>query len=100
MTIDPAEAGKLAAAFKANPKGPHSPALQRILNAMRGLPVRGKHILIFDRAAGDYMLGELPGERNAPIRRHTTVRFADPDAGEWYVFRQRFRVLFGIALDE
>ena len=48
MGIDAGEANRLAAEFRANPKGPHSPALQRVLNAMRGLPIEGKHILIFD----------------------------------------------------
>ena len=48
MGIDAGEANRLAAEFRANPKGPHSPALQRVLNAMRGLPIAGKHFLIFD----------------------------------------------------
>lgn len=99
MSIDPVEAKKLAAEFKANPKGPHSPALQRLLNAMRGLPVRGKHVLIFDKPSGRYVLGELAGERGVPLTKHAGLHFAQPADGEWYVFRHRLRALFGIDLD-
>jgi N,N-dimethylformamidase len=98
MGIDAAEAGRLAAEFRANPKGPHSPALQRLLNAMRGLPIAGKHILIFDASARDFVLGQVTGRRGAPVVRHAT-RFATVAAGEWHVFKLRLRALHDIEID-
>jgi hypothetical protein len=98
MGIDAGAAQRLAAEFRANPKGPHSPALQRVLNAMRGLPTAGKHILIFDAASHDYVLGQLTGERGAPVVRHD-LRFPTAAEGEWHVFRLRLSALYGIETD-
>ena len=99
MGIDAGEANRLAAEFRANPKGPHSPALQRVLNRMRGLPIAGKHFLIVDPASGRYTLAQLQG-RGQPAIRHAGPTFATVEAAEWFVFRERWRLLTGQPLPD
>lgn len=99
MVVSADDANRLAAEFKANPTGPHSPDLQRLLSVMRGLPIAGKHVLIFDQSSRVYVLGELTGMRGAPLVRHERVRFATTAAGEWHVFRCRLKAIFGIDVE-
>ena len=89
----------LAAEFRANPKGPHSPALQRLLNRMRGLPVAGKHILIYDKRSRRYWLAQLTGGRGCSVVRNDDVSFATTAEAEWHVFRLRWQRLYGAVLD-
>ena len=99
MDADNAEIRELAALFKANPMGPHAPALQRLLSVMRGLPIAGKHFLIFDANRNDYVLAELHGQRGAPVIRHEQVRFLAVADGEWHVFRYRLKSIFAIEIE-
>lgn len=99
MVVSADDANRLAAEFKASPTGPHSPDLQRLLSVMRGLPIAGKHVLIFDPSSCDYVLGELTGKGGAPMIRHERVRFASTAAGEWYVFRCRLKAIFGVDVE-
>jgi len=93
------EIERLAEEFRAHPKGPHSPALQRVLNRMRGLPVAGKHILIYEKRSRRYVLAQLTGERGRPVIRHDDVSFTSTAEAEWHVFRLRWQQLAGEALD-
>lgn len=67
VKIDPVEASRLAAEFRANSKGPHGPTLQHLLSTMRGLPIRGKHILIFDKETGECSGNCLPVLADVPL---------------------------------
>jgi hypothetical protein len=90
----------LAAEFRAQPTGPHSLELQRALRVLRGAPVAGKHILIFDKASRRYLLGQLPGKRGEPVVRHDEQAFASIEEAEWFVFRLRWRAHTGQELPE
>jgi hypothetical protein len=96
--IDP-DATHLVEEFRARPFGPHSPALQRVLNRMRGLPIAGKHFLIADPASGRYGLAQLGG-RGQPVIRHAAPVFETIEAAEWFVFRERWRLLTGQSLPD
>jgi hypothetical protein len=88
--IDPA-ATHLAEEFRANPSGPHSPALQRVLNIMRGAAIAGKHFLIHDKERQVFVLAQLPAVRGSPVIRHNDQIFATTDEAEWTVFKLRWR---------
>ena len=100
MTGIDADATDLAREFRARPLGPHGPALQRVLNRMRGLPLAGKHFLIFDPADGRYALAQLTGRPGEPVIRHAEPVFETIEAAEWYVFCERWRLLTGQRLPD
>ena len=88
--IDP-EAIHLAEEYRANPRGLHSAELQRVLNVMRGAPLAGKHILIFDKERKGYVLAQLTGERGKPVVRNDDMLFATAAEAEWAVFKLRWK---------
>ena len=88
--IDP-KMTHLAAEYRANPRGRHSPDLQRVLNVMRGAPSAGKHILIFDKKRNGYVIAQLGGERGAPVTRNDERVFEKASDAEWEVFKLRWR---------
>ena len=51
----------LAAEFRANPVGIHSPELQAVLTVMRSLPLEQRYVLIRRKPWGDWALGQLTG---------------------------------------
>jgi hypothetical protein len=52
----------------ANPAGPHSDALQRVLRYLRRAPVPGKYVIVAVRPWQEYRLGRLTGVRGeAPV---------------------------------
>jgi branched-chain amino acid transport system permease protein len=89
---------RLAEEFRAKARGPYSPALQRVLNQMRGLPVAGKHILIHGQRTRRYTLAQLTGQRGRPIVRHDEISFETVAEAEWHVFQLRWRQLTGQTL--
>ena len=80
--------------FRAQPVGPHSPGLQRILNAMRNAPQAGKFVLVATKPHGEWTLGTLSGKRGAPVTLTHHV-FTDLNEAELYVFRQRWKAMTG-----
>lgn len=96
--IDP-KMTHLAAEYRANPRGRHSPDLQRVLNVMRGAPAAGKHILIFDKKRNGYVIAQLGGERGAPVIRNDKRVFEKATDAEWEVFKLRWRQHTGQDLD-
>ena len=91
--IDP-DRTDLAEEFKANPLGPHSPELRRVLNRMRLERVRGRYVLV-ETQPGQYTLAQLSGVRGiAPMLIEEHV-FQDPEDAEWVVFKLRWKKLTG-----
>lgn len=88
--IDP-EATHLADEYRANPRGRHSPELQKVLGVMRGAPCAGKHVLIRDKGRGGYAIGRLSGRRGGPVHRIDDRVFATIAEAEWQVFRLRWK---------
>ena len=88
--IDP-KMTHLAAEYRANPRGRHSPDLQRVLNVMRGAAHTGKHVLVFDKKRNGYVIAQLGGERGTPVIRNDERVFEKATDAEWEVFKLRWR---------
>ena len=80
--------------LRARPVGPHSPGLQRILNAMRSAPLANKFVLVATKPHREWTLGTLSGKRGAPVQLTNHV-FTDLNEAELYVFRQRWKAMTG-----
>ena len=90
----------LARAFKANPLGPHEPALQRLVDRMRWQPMAGKYILICTKPHTEWTLARLPGRRGESIELIADETFDSLEAAEWAVFKRRWETLTGNAIDD
>lgn len=90
----------LARAFKANPGGPHEPALQRLVDHMRWQPMAGKYILVCTKPHAEWTLARLPGRRGEPVEIIDGETFTSLEAAEWAVFKRRWEMLSGSAIDE
>lgn len=89
---------RLVEEMRARPLGPHSPDLQRLLNAWRSAPAAGKLVLIVRRPNREWVMGEL-GARGAPVRVFDNQVFTDLAAAEWHVFKLRWQHHRGTALE-
>ena len=65
--IDPRRDREVVDEFRQNPIGHHSPNLQRVLNALRGGPLKGKYVLVCTRPFAEWVLARHPGERGQPL---------------------------------
>ncbi|MGH6919895.1 MAG: hypothetical protein ACREJ0_19585 [Geminicoccaceae bacterium] len=89
--IDPRRDRDVVDEFRQKPIGHHSPNLQRVLNTLRGGPLRGKYVLVCTRPFREWVLARHPGERGKSVellREHT---FASKEEAEWAVFRMRWK---------
>jgi len=83
----------LAAEYRAHPLGPHSAALQGVLDTMRRAAVCQNLILVAIEP-GKWVLGErLPGGK--PPRLFLDEVFARIEDGEWAAFKRRWQALSG-----
>ncbi|MBN35201.1 MAG: hypothetical protein CMM46_10585 [Rhodospirillaceae bacterium] len=96
--IDPAKT-ELAEEFKANPFGPHSAELQKVLNVMRWEPMEGKHVLVNTVPHKEWCLAQLPGKRGVPVTLHEDVKFTDLGEAEWHIFKIRWKKHTGVELE-
>ena len=55
--------------FRQFPIGPHSPDLQRVLNAMRGASNAGKYCLICTKPYAEWQLARMSGRRGVHLDR-------------------------------
>lgn len=81
--------------FRQRPIGPHSPNLQRLLNAMRGAPTAGKYCLICTKPYREWQLARLSGKRGVPATPIDGETFTSLEQAEWAVFRRRWKELTG-----
>ena len=86
--------------FRQRPIGPHSPGLQRVLNIMRHDPSGRQVVLVCRRPFEEWVLGEMPADRRAPIAITDEPVFTSIEEAEWEVFRRRWRILTGESLNQ
>jgi len=96
--IDPSHRD-LATEFKANPFGPHSGELQRILNLMRSQPLPGRYVLVTLVPHRRWALGRLGPARSGRVTLVEGVRYDSPEEAEWDIFKRRWQELTGEPLD-
>ena len=90
---------ELAAEFKARPFGPHSGDLQQVLNMMRAQKLPGRYILITLVPHREWGLARLGPARSGRLEMVEGVCYRSPEVAEWDIFKRRWRVLSGEALD-
>ena len=89
--IDPRRDREVVDEFRQNPIGHHSPNLQRVLNALRSGPLKGKYVLVCTKPFEEWVLALHPGERRKPIEILREHRFTSKEEAEWAVFRMRWK---------
>ena len=100
MTDVDATRRDLVAAFNANPRGPHSAELQRLVNKLRFEPtMKGKYAVVCTKPHEEWTLAQLPGERGKPIRMHEDRVFTSLDDAERAIFKLRWEAHTGETLD-
>jgi hypothetical protein len=84
---------ELIAEHEANPLGPHSDSLQRVLNYFRQQPQPGKYILVAVKPWEEYRIAALSGRRGELHKVLEDERFESEDAGLHGIFLRRVRDL-------
>lgn len=92
--IDPSRKD-LVAEFMAQPVGPHSGDLRRMLNAMRTHPELPPYILVCVEPFRKWRLAQKVGARGTPVALIGETEFDDPLEAERAVFRLRWKALTG-----
>ncbi len=96
--IDPTR-HDLVEAFNANPGGPHSPELQRLVNKLRFEPaMKGKYVVVCTKPHVEWTLAQLPGERGKSIVMHHDRVFTSLDDAERAIFKLRWEAATGETL--
>lgn len=88
---------EIIAEHAANPHGPHSEKLQRILRYMRRAPMPGKYIIIAVLPWQDYRIGELSGVRGQMAKIVGDPSFATESSAMHGIFLQRLADMKGTA---
>lgn len=97
--IDPTRRD-LVAAFFENPKGPHSPELQQLVNKLRFEPaMKDKYVVVCTKPYEEWTLAQLPGQRGERIRMHPDQVFTNLNDAERAIFKLRWEAHTGQALD-
>ena len=85
--------------FKANPLGPHSAELQRIVTRLRSEPSAGHYVLVARVPHGEWMLARLSGKRGVDLTLMENHVFTSIVDAEWAVFKLRWEAVTGQAID-
>ena len=97
--IDPDRRG-LVAAFNENPHGPHSPELQRLVNALRfELDTTGKYVVVNTKPHEEWTLAQLPGMRDTAMIMHHDHVFTSLEDAERAIFKLRWEAATGETLE-
>lgn len=78
-------------AFRRQPFGQHSPALQRILIKMRAQSMSGKYALLVRERHKEWVLVRMTGSATEPIEIIEEHVFTSLEEAEWFVFEERWR---------
>jgi hypothetical protein len=97
--IKPADKA-VVAEFRQNPIGHHSPALRRVLNALRTGPLPGKYLLVCTRPFQEWMLAQHPEVAGQPVKLHHNRIFHSIEEAEWEVFKLRWEQHTGERLED
>lgn len=98
--IDPSRTD-LAQEFMANPMGPHSAALQRIVTRMRDSEAAGRYVLVTTVPYKEWSLAQLSGQRGVDLTLLEDQVFTSLEDAERAVFKMRWELITGepLALD-
>ena len=96
--IDPSRTD-LAREFMANPMGPHSAALQRIVTRMRDTDDAGRYALVTRVAYKEWVLAQLSGQRGVDLTLNEDQVFTSIEDGERAVFKLRWELITGAPLE-
>lgn len=89
--IDPEKDRVYIDEFRQAPIGKHSPGLRRVLNTLRFDPSGKQVVLICRKPFLEWVLGELPAERENPVTIEDAPVFSSREEAEWEVFRRRWK---------
>ena len=95
--IDPSRTD-LAREFMANPMGPHSAALQRIVTRMRDTEAAGRYALVTRVAYKEWVLAQLSGQRGVDLTLNEDQVFTSIEDAERVVFKLRWELITGAPL--
>lgn len=95
--IDPSRTD-LAREFMANPMGPHSAALQRIVTRMRDSEPAGRYVLVTSIPYQEWVLGQLSGQRGVDLTLLEDQVFTSIEDAERAVFKMRWELITGSPL--
>ncbi|MGE0821288.1 MAG: hypothetical protein AB7G75_17230 [Candidatus Binatia bacterium] len=90
---------KLKDEFDRTPIGHHSPALQRVLNVLRGEDQKDKYVLICTKPHKEWAIGQLSGERGKPVKILKAQVYTNIEDAEREIFRRRWKKHTGKELD-
>jgi hypothetical protein len=85
--------------FKANPLGPHSAELQRIVTRLRSERAAGHYVLVERVAHREWVLAQLSGKRGVDLTLMENHVFTSIEDAEWTVFKLRWQAVTGQAID-
>lgn len=82
----------------ANPMGPHSAALQRIVTRMRDSEAAGRYVLVTRVPHQEWVLAQLSGRRGVDLTLLEDQVFTSLEDAERAVFRMRWELITGSPL--
>ena len=95
--IDPSRTD-LAHEFMANPMGPHSAALQRIVTRMRDGEAAGRYVLVTRVPHEEWVLAQISGQRGVDLTLLEDQVFSSLEDAERAVFKMRWELITGTPL--
>jgi len=95
--VDPSRQD-LAREYKANPIGPHSPELQKLLKLLRWEPVAGRFLVVRPRHDGLWYLARTTGPKGHPLEIFNRHGYSTLPEAHWALFRKRWEQHTGQAL--
>jgi hypothetical protein len=85
--------------FRRCPIGKHSPGLRRVLNTLRYDPSGKQVVLVCRKPFAEWVLGEMPADRDQPMHIENGPVFHTIEEAEWEAFRRRWRAHTGEAIN-
>ena len=82
----------------ANPMGPHSAALQRIVTRMRDTEPAGRYVLVTRVPYQEWVLGQISGRRGVDLTLLEDQVFTSKEDAERAVFKMRWELITGSPL--
>lgn len=92
--IDPTRTN-LIEEFEANPGGPHSEELGRVIMRLRTGPMTERYIIVCTQRGRQWAVGRMPVRRGVPIEFVPGAVFDDYDDAVRRVFRLRWQAVAG-----
>ena len=96
-SLDPSRTD-LACEYRDNPFGPWSPALQKVLQILRWMPLEGRRVLVCTSPGREWRIGILPGRRGRPIE-YELEPMHSLSLARWRLFKRRWELITGMTLE-